>query len=500
MHARHATAWPVLFMTTWLAACATGPSGPGRETQTAQALTVEAQARIAERDPVLHAVVEINPEALAIAAALDAERAEGRMRGPLHGQPVLLKDNIDTGDALLTTAGSLALTAAPASDDAFLVRRLRDAGLVVLGKTNLSEWANFRSTEATSGWSARGGQTVNPYGENRNPCGSSAGSAVAVAAGMVRFAVGTETNGSIVCPASANGVVGIKPSVGMVSRDGLVPISVSQDTAGPLARTVGDAALLLQAMAAIDSSDPAFEPEHRVPDFAAALNAQALQGVRIGVVRSMAGFDAATDAVFDDALQVLRKAGATLVDVTIELPGSFDDDSFTVLLHEFRDGINAYLATRAGVPPDLAALIAFNDAHADTEMPHFGQDIFQMAVETAGRGDPAYREAHARTRRSAGPDGIDATLARHDLIALVAPTMAPAWQTDWAAGDAYVGGGAASIAAVAGYPHISVPMGAVNGLPVGLSFFGEAWSDARLIGLAYAYEQAAGVNLRPPGY
>ncbi|MEW6168871.1 MAG: amidase [Pseudomonadota bacterium] len=450
-----------------------------------------------DRGPTLRAVVEINPDALALARELDAERAAGRVRGPLHGIPVLLKDNIDTGDRMLTTAGSFALVDSRPADDAFVVARLRAAGAVILGKTNLSEWANFRSTRATSGWSARGGQTRNPYGRERNPCGSSAGSAVAVAVAMTAVAVGTETNGSITCPASATGVVGMKPTVGLVSRDGIVPISISQDSAGPLARSVADAAALLQAMAAWDADDPAAAPVRRIPDFGAALDADALTGARIGIARSMAGFDAATDALFERALGVLRAAGATLVEVELKMPAGFNDDAFTVLLHEFRAGIDAYLATRDGPPRTLPQLIAFNRAHAALEMPHFGQEIFLLAAAVGSLDDPAYRDAYARSRRAARADGIDRTMREHALDAIVAPTMAPAWRTDYARGDDYRGGGASAPPAVAGYPHITLPMGDVDGLPVGLSFFAGAYSDARLLGFAYAYEQRAGLRMRP---
>jgi amidase len=445
----------------------------------------------------LNAVVERNPDAPAIAAQRDVERRGGRIRGPLHGIPVLLKENIDTGDRMLTTAGSLALLDAPLPDDAFLVARLRAAGAVVLGKTNISEWANFRSTQATSGWSARGGQTRNPFDRRYNPCGSSAGSAVAVAAGMVPLAVGTETNGSITCPASANGVVGIKPTLGLVSRNGIVPIAISQDTAGPLARSVADAALLLQAMAAWDTDDPLAQPARRVPDFSAALGTDALAGARLGVLRNMTGFDAATDRLFEFVLARLRAAGATLVEVELQLPSPFDDDSYTVLLHEFRDGIERYLATRGAAITTLDGLIAFNRLHAVRAMPHFGQEIFEQAASAAALGDRDYRTAHVRSRTAARA-AIDALLNDHDLDALIAPTMAPAWRTNYARGDDYRGAGVSATPAVAGYPHISVPMGLVDGLPVGLSLIGAPWRDAELIGLADAWERLAALDLRPP--
>jgi amidase len=443
----------------------------------------------------LHAVVELNPDAADIAAVLDRERDQGRVRGPLHGVPVLLKENIDTGDRMLTTAGSLALLDAPVPDDAHLVRRLRDAGAVLVGKTNLSEWANFRSTRATSGWSARGGQTRNAHAARRNPCGSSAGSAVAVAVGMVAVAVGTETNGSITCPAAANGVVGIKPTLGFVSRDGIVPIAVSQDTAGPLARSVADAAALLQAMAGHDPTDPLSSPR-MVADLTARLGTDALVGARLGVLRNMAGFDTATDRVFDACLRRLEGAGAVLVDVNLELPPHFNDDTYTVLLHEFRDGIERYLVDRGAAITTLAGLIDFNRAHAERELAHFGQEIFEQAVLTTGLDDPDYLGALDRSRAAARA-ALDALLEGRQIDALIAPTMAPAWQTDYLRGDRYRGAGVSAAPAVAGYPHISVPMGRIDGLPVGLSLVGAAWSDARLIGLADAWERLAALDLRP---
>jgi amidase len=465
-----------------------------------QTLVRQAQARMDRLDDGpdgLNAVVERNPDAQTIAMQLDAERRAGRARGPLHGIPVLLKDTIDTGDRMRTTAGSLALLYAPAPDDAFLVRRLRAAGAVVLGKTNASAWSNFRSTRATSGWSARGGQTHNAFDRRYNPCGSSAGSAVAVAAGLVPLAVGTETNGSITCPASANGVVGIKPTLGLVSRDGIVPIAVSQDTAGPLARTVADAALLLQAMAGWDADDPLAQPARRMLDFTAALDADALTGARLGVLRNMTGYDAGTDRLFETVLARLQAAGATLVDVELRLPAGFDSDSYTVLLHEFRDGIERYLAARGATTTTLDGLIAFNRRHAAREMPHFGQEIFEQAARVAGLDDRSYRMAHLRSRIAARA-AIDGPLAAHGLDALIAPTMATAWRTDYGRGDDYRGAGVSSAPAVAGYPHVSVPMGLVDGMPVGLSLIGAPWRDAELIGLAHAWERMADLDLRPP--
>ena len=496
-----------------VAACATlvaRPASPWDDVGTLQArfaagtldarsLAQQALSRIARFDggaDGLHAVVERNPDALVIAGRLDEERAQGRVRGPLHGVPVLLKENIDTGDRMRTTAGSLALLDAPTPDDAFLVQRLRASGAVLLGKTNLSEWANFRSTQATSGWSARGGQTRNPHDPARNPCGSSAGSAVAVAAGFVPLAVGTETNGSITCPASANGVVGIKPTRGWVSRDGIVPIAASQDTAGALARSVADAALLLQAMSGPDPDDAATHDAGRFPDVTSVLATATVDGARLGVLRDRIGFDDATDRLFDDVLRRLRAAGAQLVDVELPLPQTFADDSYTVLLYEFREGVERYLRERGAAITTLEGLIAFNRGHAQRELVHFGQEIFEQAARTGGLDDPAYRDALARSR-AAARTALDRLLVDAELDALIAPTMAPAWRTDHARGDDYRGAGVSAAPAVAGYPHISVPMGRVDGLPVGLSLIGAAWDDARLIGLAHAWEQLADLDPRP---
>jgi amidase len=387
------------------------------------------------------------------------------------------------------------------AEDAFIVRRLRAAGAVILGKTNLSEWANFRSRHSSSGWSARGGQTRNPYALDRNPCGSSSGSAVAVAADLTTVAVATETDGSIVCPASINGIVGIKPTVGLVSRAGIIPISASQDTAGPVARSVTDAAMLLSVLAGYDPDDPATLPmkERPPPDYRTALRADSLRGVRVGVLREFAGFSDEVDAHFEQALEKLRALGAVLVDpVTIATKGKFDDDELTVLQYEFKDGINRYLSTRLGPGPrSLAELIAFNSTHRPQEMPWFGQDQFLDSQRAGSLTDQNYLQAHERARRLAGPEGIDATLAKDHLDVLVAPTLGPAWLTDPIDGDHPVGGDISSPPAVAGYPHITVPMQPVHGLPVGLSFVGPAWSEAALIGYAYAYEQATRYRTTP---
>ena len=447
----------------------------------------------------LRAVLETNPDALDIATTLDAERKAGRLRGPLHGIPVLVKDNIDTADRMHTTAGSQALADDRPTRDAFVVERLRAAGAIVLGKTNLSEWANFRSTHSSSGWSARGGQTRNPYALNRSPSGSSSGSAVAVAANYCAVAVGTETDGSITSPAAACSLVGLKPTVGLVSRRGIVPISHTQDTAGPMCRTVADAAVLLGALAGDDPSDPATRGA-RTRDYVAALDANALKGARIGVAREkFTGYSDATDAAFARALDVLKDRGAVLVDpANITTAGQFGDAEFDVLLYEFKPDLARYLATR---PPGarartLDALIAYNRAHADVEMPYFGQEIFEMSAKKGPLTSPGYRRALEKCRLLSRTRGLDATFARHRVDAIVAPTMGPSWLIDLVNGDAF-GGSSTTPCAVAGYPAITVPMGYTRGLPVGITFMGRAWSEATLLKLAYAYEQAAKVRVAP---
>jgi amidase len=465
-------------------------------------LYLERIEAIDRRGPVLRSVIEINPDALAIAEALDEERRGGQVRGPLHGIPVIIKDNIDTADGMMTTAGSLALEGPAPDRDAFVVERMRAAGVVLLAKANLSEWANFRSTNSTSGWSGRGGLVRNPYALDRNACGSSAGTAAAVAASLAAIGVGTETDGSIVCPSSANGLVGIKPTVGLVSRSGIVPIAHSQDTAGPMARTVKDAALLLAAMAGVDARDAGTAAaDGRAPadGYAGSLDAGGLRGARIGVLRGdFTGYSPHADRVFDAAVEQLRALGAEVVD-PVELPnaGAYDESELEVLLYEFKADLNAYLATRPGLPVrTLADLIAFNEANRDREMPYFGQELFEMAEAKGPLSDPAYRTVLARNLRLAGPEGIDAALAAHDLDALVAPTLSPAWVTDLVNGDHYMGS-SSSPAAVSGYPSITVPAGFVSGLPVGISFIGTAWSEAELIRFAYAYEQATAHRQAP---
>jgi amidase len=468
---------------------------------TARAVTDHYIARIATIDssgPSLRSVLEVNPDATTIASSLDSTHAE---KGPLFGVPVLLKDNIDTADRMSTTAGSLALADSKPARDAFIVRRLRASGAIILGKTNLSEWANFRSTRSSSGWSGRGGQTKNPFALDRNPCGSSSGSGAAVAASLALVAVGSETDGSIVCPSSANGLVGIKPTIGLVSRSGIIPISSSQDTAGPMAHTVADAAALLTVLAGYDPDDPATLPlRARAPvDYTRFLDANSLKGVRIGVMRHFAGFHEKVDAAFEQALATLKAHGAVLVDPA-EIPTAkkLDADEQVVLQYEFKDGINRYLATRQGTSPrTLTDLIAYNTAHAAAEMPYFGQETFLQSEARGPLTDAAYIEAHERAKRLAGPEGIDAALAKDHLDVLIAPTLGPAWTTDLINGDHFLGGDVSTPPAVAGYPHVTVPMGNVNGLPIGLSFVGTAWSEAKLISYAYAFEQATHARRAP---
>lgn len=450
--------------------------------------------------PTLNAIIEVNPDAIEIARDLDQERAIGETRGPLHGIPVILKANIDTGDRMATSAGSVALALHRAPDDAFHVAALRAAGVVILGKANLSEWANFRSTRSVSGWSSIGGQTRNPHVLDRNPCGSSSGSAVAVAAGLAVLAVGTETNGSIVCPSGTNGVVGIKPTLGLVSRDGIIPIALSQDTAGPMARSVRDAALLLAAMAAPDNADPAARAHPGLRDYLVALDAGALQGARIGVWRQYygAGSDPRVEAIFDATIARLGELGAEVVDpIGLEIPEGVREAEFEVLLHEFRDGLNRYLGN-AGMEEDrgsLAALIRYNELRADETMPWFGQEIFEMA-ESRG---PLTDEVYLAGLENSGPALrrlIDAVMEEHELDAIIAPTNSPAWPIDFVAGDNY-SISSSRLGAVSGYPAVTLPAGNVHGLPVGITMFGRPWSEPQLIGYAYALEQATRALLRP---
>lgn len=468
-----------------------------------EALVTQYLARIDTIDragPKLNAVLALNPDALEQARALDLERAEKGSRGPLHGIPILLKDNIESRDPLPTTAGSLALENNLTGRDAPVVARLREAGAIILGKTNLSEWANIRSTGSTSGWSAMGGLTKNPYVLDRSACGSSAGSGVAVAANLAAAALGTETDGSVVCPSALNGVVGLKPTVGLVSRTHIVPISHSQDTAGPMTRSVADAAIMLSVMAGSDPADPATaEADKRRRDYTKALDPEALKGKRVGVMRFLTGYHAATDAVFDKALSELEAAGAVLVDIS-EGPDSaaIEGKELNVLLTELKAGLNAYLATtpEAVKARTLEALIAFNLDHKREEMPFFAQELFVMAQATKGLDDAEYVKGRDDNLRLAGPKGIDAMLKKHKVDVLVAPTMHPAWTIDLVIGDHFLGA-ASTLAAVAGYPHLTVPMGFVYGLPVGLSFVGPAYSEYELLALGYAYEQRSKARKGP---
>lgn len=444
--------------------------------------------------PSLHAVIAVNPDAAA------AEAAARRKGGPLAGKPVLVKDNIETADAMPTTAGSLALKDNLTRRDAPLVAKMRAAGAVVLGKTNLSEWAHIRASGGSSGWSAVGGQTRNPYGIDRNPCGSSSGSGAAVAAGLAWAAIGTETDGSITCPSSVNGVVGFKPTVGMVSRTHVVPISHSQDTPGPMASSVRDAALLMNAIAGTDPADPATaEASRHVTDFTAGLATSSLKGVRIGVLRRQAGRLPSVTAVFERALADMRAAGAELVEIDYKEPDELGNAELEVLLYELRTDMNAYLASLPGNPParTLADLIAFDKAHAAQELRWFGQDLFEAAEKKTD--EAAYTKARATSLRLAGKEGIDKLLADNRVSLLVAPTTGPAWAIDLIHGDHSIGNiGAGSLPAVAGYPHLTVPMGAVEGLPVGLSFIATQWDDKRVLEAGAAYERARSVKLSPP--
>jgi amidase len=440
--------------------------------------------------PAINAVIEINPDALKIAAELDRERKAKGPRGPLHGVPVLVKDNIDTA-GMRTTAGSLALLDAPPPKDAFLVTRLRAAGAVLLGKTNLSEWANFRGQHSTSGWSARGGQTKNPYALDRNPSGSSSGSGAATAASLCAVAVGTETDGSIVSPASINGLAGIKPTVGLVSRGGIIPISASQDTAGPMARTVRDAVLLLNALASPDSGAPKTSS-----DYTQFLDASGLRGARLGIVRKSFGFNADVDKLMDQSIAAMKSHGAEIID-PVEIPpdAKIGEPEMEVLLYELKAGLNSYFKSR-GRAETLASLIAFNEKNSPRELHYFGQEVFEQSQKKGPLTDAAYLKARAECVRLTRTEGIDAVCSKYRLQALVAPTSCLAWLTDYINGD-NANGGCSTPPAVAGYPHITVPAGLVHGLPAGISFFGPAWSEPALIKVAYAFEQATKARRKP---
>jgi amidase len=465
---------------------------------TARSIARQYLDRIAELDrrgPALHHLLETNPDALSIADSLDKERKAGRVRGPLHGIPILIKDNIDTADRMTTTAGSLALAGSIPLQDASIAAKLREAGAVLLGKTNLSEWANFRSTHSTSGWSGRGLQAKNPYVLDRNPCGSSSGSGGAVAANLCAAAIGTETDGSIVCPSSANGIVGIKPTVGVVSRAGIIPIAHSQDTAGPMARTVRDAVILLNVLAGSDPRDPATVAggTRGQIDYTTYLDPNGLRGARIGVARTkFFGYSDVTDKIINDAIDSMKAQGAVIVDpANIETAGKFDDSEFDVLLYEFKADLNSYLASLGPKAPvkTLQEIIAFNEQHKEQEMPWFGQEIMIQAQAKGPLTEKKYLDELASNLKMSRADGIDATMDKYKLDAIVAPTGGPAWVTDLINGDHFTGA-SSTPAAVAGYPNINVPAGFSHHLPVGISFFGRAFSEPTLIKLAYAYEQA----------
>jgi amidase len=471
---------------------------------TARSLVEKYRERIGEIDkkgPAINSIIQLNPDALAIADALDQERKAKGVRGPLHGVPLLIKDNIDTADNMMTTAGSLALVGSQPLKDAFVAKKLRAAGAVILGKTNLSEWANIRSSHSTSGWSGRGGLTRNPYALDRNPCGSSSGSGAAVSANLCAAAIGTETDGSIVCPSSANGIVGIKPTVGLVSRTGIIPISHSQDGAGPMCRTVKDAAILLGALMGADPEDLATtDSAAKFPtDYTQFLDAKGLKGARIGVARKYFGFSDAVDKLMEQSLDAMKKQGAVLVDPTdIDTFGKFDDSELVVFMYELKADLNAYLARLGPGAPvhSLKEIIDFNERNSEKEMPYFGQDLFLKAEAKGPLTTPEYQDALAKDHRLARTEGIDALMEKHRLDAIVAPTGGPAWITDLVNGD-HVAGGSSNAAAVAGYPNVNVTAGFISGLPVGISFFGRAWSEPTLIKLAFAFEQATNARRSP---
>ena len=467
-------------------------------------LTQRFLTRIAQMDKTgvaINAVIELNPDALAIADQRDAERNAGMTVGPLHGIPVLIKDNIGSADKMRTSAGSLALANSTPAKDAFIVERLRAAGAVLLGKTNLSEWANFRSTRSTSGWSGRGGQTRNPYVLDRNPCGSSSGTGAAIAATFATVGIGSETDGSIICPSAICGLVGIKPTVGLWGRSGIIPISASQDTAGPMARSVADAAALLGILTGVDPRDDATIASRgrSSTNYATFLDAAGLKGARIGVARGLAGFNDAVDARFNEAIAALRSAGATVIDpVKLTTAGKFDDAERIVLDYEFKAGLNAYLASLGKDAPvgTLAELIAWNEREKAREMPWFGQETFIRSQKCGPLTDKKYLDARAKCIRLTRTEGIDAVMQKHKLEAIIMPSNQPAWTTDLLNGDHFTGG-STSFAAVSGYPSITVPMGLVGELPVGLSFMARAWEEGKLITLAYAFEQATKLRRAP---
>jgi amidase len=457
-------------------------------------LYLERIYKLDKNGPKLNSVIEVNPDALLLARDLDKERKSGKVRSALHGIPVLIKDNIDTADKMATSAGSLALAESHALQDAFVAKRLREAGAIILGKTNLSEWANFRSNRSSSGWSGRGGQTLNPYELDRNPCGSSSGSGVAVSANLCVAAIGTETDGSIVCPSSTNGIVGIKPTVGLISRSGIIPISHSQDTSGPMTRTVSDAAVMLGLLTGLDSADDATAAaeSNKSADYSRFLDADGLKGARIGVARNFFGFNDMVDKLMEEAIKVMRDKGAEIVDpANIETEKEIGEIEFDMMLYEFKHDLNRYLSNLPAsvTVRSLTDLIAFNEANKDKEMPWFGQKLFIQADKKGPLTEKVYLKEIADLKRLAGKEGIDATLQKNKLDAIIGPTGGPSWNTDWVNGDHFSGGSSAP-AACAGYPAITVPAGFIFGLPVGITFMGTAWSEPALIRIAYAFEQA----------
>ena len=471
---------------------------------TARSLVEKYSERIDEidkRGPAVNAIIEMNPDALTIADALDQERKAKGTRGPMHGIPVLIKDNIDTADRMMTTAGSLALVGSKPAKDSFVAQKLRGAGAVILGKANLSEWANIRSSHSVSGWSGRGGLTKNPYALDRNACGSSSGTGAGISANLAAAGIGTETDGSIVCPSSSNGLAGIKPTVGLVSRSGIIPISHSQDGAGPMCRTLRDAAILLGALTGVDPEDAATAASagKAQTDYAQFCDPNGLNGARIGVARKYFGFNDAVDALMEESLGVMKRQGATLVDpADIETLGKFDDTELLVFMYELKADLNAYLARLGPDAPvhTLQEIIEFNDRNRQKEMPYFGQDLFVKAQGKGPLTEKAYVDALAKNHQLARTEGIDALMDKHRLDAIVAPTGGPAWLTDLVNGD-HVAGGSSNAAAVAGYPNINVTAGFLSGLPVGISFFGRAWSEPILIKVAYSFEQATKARRAP---
>src|SRR2546430_7923783 len=458
---------------------------------------------IDKRGPAINSIIELNPDALSIATDLDRDRKAGRLRGPLHGIPVVIKDNIDTHDRMTTTAGSQALAGSSPPQDSTVAKKLREAGAVIIGKTNLSEWANFRSSHSSSGWSGRGGQTKNPYVLDRNPCGSSSGTGAAISANLAAIGVGTETDGSVVCPSNANSLVGIKPTLGLISRAGIIPISHSQDTAGPMCRSVTDAVHLLVALMGVDSRDSATQAQagKTARDYRKFLDADGFRGARIGVHRKSFGFNDAVDKLMNDCIDIIKRHGATVIDpADIPTHGKFDDSEFEVLLYEFKADLNAYLASFGSRAPvkSLKEIIDFNEQYRDREMPWFGQDIMIKAQAKGPLTEKAYKDALAKNLKLSRKEGIDFVMDKNKLDALIAPTGGPPWPTDWVNGDHFTGG-YSTASAVAGYPHVTVPAGYVFGMPVGLSFIGKAWSEPTLIKFAYTFEQATKVR-RPPQF